>query len=157
MNTTLSDKITYEGEFSEGTINTLLKKIDAWPSSLFKNKADVKYAVIELCSNIISHHSSTDFGSIIIDPQHSVCYLEVSSFASAKDYEIVASILNDLKSVKDLKEHYFSKLERAGHAESVQLGMLKTYRCCNGNIELIGKTVASKILLTFKLKIDDCN
>jgi hypothetical protein len=152
----VTNNIYFEGELSETEIVVLLNKLDSWPEGLFKNKAAIKFAIIELCSNVISHHSGTEYSWVSIVPEEGQCLVEVKSYASINDLEILNTILNEIRTSPDLKALYFNKLEQVGN-KSANLGILRVFRICDGNLILESEIVASKILLTFKLKINDNN
>ena len=154
MMTGVENSIYFEGELSEAEIARLLVKLDQWTDNIFRNKTRIKLAIIELCSNVISHHSGTEYGSVSIIPEDRKCIVEVKSYASSNDLEIIKNVLKEIRASSDLKNHYFKKLEHVG-SRSANLGILRVYRICEGNLVLESEIVASKVLLTFKLIIND--
>lgn len=150
------DVVHFEGEITEKVIAGLLHQLDAYPNTSRTVINRLKMLVIELCTNIITHHSGTPFGSLDIESVNGSYQLSVSSFLNKNDLDIINVTLAGLRANEDINRHYQELLGNIGQSnQSVKLGLAKVYSISKGQMNIETKTIASKILLTFKLTVHD--
>lgn len=150
------DKIIFEGEITDSTIADLIKQIDIISSLSKKLKSKLKIVIIELCTNIVSHHSGSAEAFIRIEPGEEACHLEVTNYVNQNDLEIIEKIIQKLQVEKDLDEYYFSRLAANTNSNlSAKLGLIRVYKMCEGNFQIHKELVASKVRLTLKLNMND--
>lgn len=148
-------EIDFDGVLSEKVISDLLARVDSLAGCSDKIKKDIKIVIIELGLNIISHGTEQSFGAIYLYRNRKEFFIETSNFTSVANLERVAEVLDKLKSIVDLKAHYFSLLELISSQRSVQLGLLKIYRICDRNMLCSGETIQGNLLLKLKITIND--
>jgi hypothetical protein len=149
------DKIYFEGEMTESAISDLLGNIDHWSGHASKNEINLKMIVMELCSNIISHHSATPFCKVTIAADKDYLNLQVGNYVNENDVSIIEQTLNNLHKIQNLKEYYFELLNNMKENKSAKLGLIKIYRICERHLSINTELVNSKIFLTFNARIYD--
>lgn len=149
-------KIFFEGEVTDEVIAKLLREIDCSTGISKKLKGNLKVVVIELCTNIVSHHSGTTHSTVKIHPDETGCGVEVSSFVNLNDFEIIQKIIEQLRAEENIEEYYFKRMANNPDSNlSAQLGLIRVYKICEGQMQLESELVASKYRLIFKLRIND--
>lgn len=153
----VDDTIYFEGEITEEVIAGLLKKA-ATLSISAAVRSRLKIVLIELCTNIVTHHSGTAHGEVSVKSVGSVCEVQISSFVSRHDYSIVENLLNEVKQQPDYEAYYYNKLaNNQDDNKSARMGLARIYKMCRGKVDLESTLVVSKTRLTIKLKLDDTN
>ena len=153
----VNDTIYFEGEITEEVIAGLLKKVSGLNTS-DTVRSRLKIILIELCTNIISHHSGTPHGEVKVNLTAAGCMMSISSFVNKHDFHIVERLLDEVKQQVNYEEYYFNKLSKnPDENKSARLGLARIYKMCRGRIDLESTLVVSKTKLTINLELDDKN
>lgn len=147
--------VVHEGIISEKIISDMLKEVDGMNACSDKLKKNIKIVIIESGLNIITHGNYPPFGNISIYRTDGGFLIEASNYTNEENLNHTRSILKELEGIEDLKEHYFNLLKAISNDKSVRLGLLKIYRMCNRDMEVISSSVEEKLLLKLKIKMND--
>lgn len=149
------EKVLFDGEVTETVLAQLIANVGVLnTSSAVRNK--IKLSLIEMCSNIITHHSGTAHSNIRVDAQPTGATIQVSSYGNANDFSIIKKLLEEVKEQTNFTDYYYNKM--AGNTNtnySSKLGLARVYGLCNGKLSLKNEVVASKVKITFELRIND--
>jgi hypothetical protein len=150
------NKIVFEGEVTDSVIADLIKQIEKHTGLSKKLKNKLKIVIIELGTNIVSHHSGTADALVTIEPDTKGCRLEVVNYINQNDLEIIEKIIEKLHVQEDLDDYYFSRLGTNIDTNiSAKLGLIRVYKICEGNFQVHKELISSKVKLTLKLSIND--
>jgi hypothetical protein len=142
-----------EGNLDEATISYFLKHLDNFNTSK-KVKHKMKVVLIELVSNIIIH-SDTRYGSVSIMHRNSDFVVNASNFTGMEKVNKTIALVNEIREKKDPREHYLNMLSGVTYESQVSLGLIEIFRLCDGNINITGSRIGTKVAINFELKIRD--
>lgn len=149
--------IHYEGIVDEATLVFFIRKISDNKNLPNRIKSNLKFILIELITNMISHSVSDAYGTISVENDEEGIVIVTSNYSNTQQFELIQSNLNQIKKVKNVKGHYNDQLKMVSFEKSVNLGLIEIYNRCNGRMKVSAKEEASQLLITFKLKINDTN
>lgn len=150
-------KIYFEGDIDELVLVFILKKLSQTQSCPKQIKSSLKIILIEIITNIISHHSFSNHGIISIKGFKGYCLIEAGNFANKENIEVIKANIDEVKKVKNIKDHYKNLLKSVSYEKSVNLGLIEIYNRSKGNLKLETQEILGKSFITFKIKIDDIN
>lgn len=149
--------IYFEGEIDETVLVFMIRKISDNKVLPNKLKSSLKFILIELITNIISHYSTSSYGIISVEKQNDNYVITAANYVSEKNLKKINDNIDIIKKVKSAKEHYADLLKSVSFEKSVNLGLIEIYSRCKGNLKTSTKEIGKNIFLTFKIKLDDIN
>jgi len=147
----------YEGEVDETVLVFFIKKISDTKLLPNRAKSNIKFILIELITNIISHYSSSSYGIISLEDNEGQLIITCGNYVSDSNLNRIESNLEIVKRIKNVKDHYNEQLKSVSYDKSVNLGLIEIYNRCKGNLKLISKQTGKNLFVTFKIKLDDIN
>lgn len=149
--------IHYEGNVDETTLVFFIRKISDNKKLPNRLKSNLKFVLIELITNMISHSVADAYGTVSVEKDEDGVSIVSSNYSNKQQFEVIQSNLNLIKKVKNVKGHYNDQLKMVSFDKSVNLGLIEIYNRCNGELKVSAKEVANQLLITFKLKVNDTN
>ena len=149
--------VYFEGEVDEAVLVFMIKKISDSKYIPNKLKSSLKFILIELITNMITHYSSSSYGVISVEKQKSDYLITASNFVSEQNLKKINANIEVIKKIKNVKGHYNDQLKSVTFDKSVNLGLIEIYNRCKGNLKLSTKEIGNALFLTFKIKLDDIN
>lgn len=147
----------YEGEVDETVLVFFIKKISDTKLLPNRAKSNIKFILIELITNIISHYSSSSYGIISLEDNEGQLIITCGNYVSDLNLNRIESNLDVVKRIKNVKDHYNEQLKSVSYDKSVNLGLIEIYNRCKGNLKLSSKQTGKNLFVTFKIKLDDIN
>ncbi|MBL7896299.1 MAG: hypothetical protein JNK50_13465 [Bacteroidia bacterium] len=147
----------YEGEVDETVLVFFIKKISDTRLLPNRAKSNIKFILIELITNIISHYSSSSYGIISLEDNEGQVIITCGNYVSDANLKRIESNLDVVKRIKNVKDHYNEQLKSVSYDKSVNLGLIEIYNRCKGNLKLNSKQTGKNLFVTFKIKLDDIN
>ena len=149
--------IYYEGEVDESVLVFFIKKISDTKHLTNRAKSNIKFILIELITNIISHYSSSSYGVISVEEDEGQVLITAGNYVSESNLKRIESNVDVVKKIKNVKDHYNEQLKSVSYDKSVNLGLIEIFNRCKGNLKLNSKQVGKNLFVTFKIKLDDIN
>lgn len=149
--------IYYEGEVDETVLVFFIKKISDTKLLPSRAKSNIKFILIELITNMISHYSSSSYGVISVEDNEGQIIITSGNYVSETNLKRIESNLDTVKRIKNVKDHYNEQLKSVSYDKSVNLGLIEIYNRCRGNLKLSSKQTGKNLFITFKIKLDDIN
>lgn len=149
--------IYYEGEVDEAVLVFFIKKISDTKLLPNRSKSNIKFILIELITNIISHYSSSSYGIISVEENEGQVLISSGNYVSETNLKRIESNLEVVKRIKSVKDHYNEQLKSVSYDKSVNLGLIEIYNRCKGNLKLSSKQIGKNLFITFKIKLNDIN
>ncbi|HRD37214.1 MAG TPA: DUF6272 family protein [Bacteroidia bacterium] len=147
----------YEGEVDEAVLVFFIKKISDTKLLPNRAKSNIKFILIELITNIISHYSSSSYGVISVEDNEGQVIITCGNYVSDVNLKRIETNLDVVKRIKNVKDHYNEQLKSVSYDKSVNLGLIEIYNRCKGNLKLSSKQTGKNLFVTFKIKLDDIN
>lgn len=149
--------ICFEGTIDETTLVFFIKKISENKTLPNKFKSGLKFILIELITNIISHNNGDSYGSVSIERDKNDYTIITTNFATEQNFETIKSNINVIKKIKNIKNHYNDQLKNVSYDKSVNLGLIEIYNRCDGDMKVTSKKVGKQLQITFKIQLHDSN
>lgn len=149
--------VYFEGEVDEAVLVFMIKKISDSKYIPNKLKSSLKFILIELITNMITHYSISSYGVVSVEKQKNDYLITASNFVSEQNLKKINANIEVIKKIKNVKGHYNDQLKSVTFDKSVNLGLIEIYNRCKGNLKLSTKEVGNALFLTFKIKLDDIN
>lgn len=149
--------IYFEGEVDESVLVFMIRKISDNTVIPNKLKSSLKFILIELITNIISHSVSNSYGIISVEKEEKGYLVTAGNYVSEQNLKRINSNIDTIKKIKDTKGHYNNQLQSVSYDKSVNLGLIEIYYRCNGKLKITTKEAGKLVFLTFKIKLDDIN
>ncbi len=149
--------IYFEGTVDETTLVFFIKKLSENKILPNKLKSSLKFILIELITNMISHNNEDSYGSISIQKENHDYMIITTNFSTEQNFETVKSNINAIKKIKNVKEHYNDQLKNVSFDKSVNLGLIEIYNRCEGDIKVSSKKAGKQLQITFKIQLHDSN
>lgn len=149
--------ICFEGVVDEIALVFFIRKISESKVLSVKLKSTLKFVLIELVTNMISHNSGDSYGLISIEREKDGYSITTRNYSTRQNYKIIQSNIDAIKRIKNTKSYYNEQLKTVSFDKSVNLGLIEIYTRCGGMMKVTSKTEDKQLLITFKIKINDIN
>lgn len=149
--------IHFEGDVDESVLVFMIRKISDNKVLPNKLKSSLKFILIELITNIISHSLSNSYGIISVEKEERGYLVTAGNYVSEQNLKRINLNIDTIKKIKDIKGHYNNQLQSVSYDKSVNLGLIEIYNRCNGKLKITTKEAGKLVFLTFKIKLDDIN
>lgn len=149
--------VYFEGNIDEITLVYFIRKISESKEIPVRMRSSLKFVLIEMITNMISHSVGDSYGIISVQEEKGKYKILTRNYTNETNFKSILSNIDTIKKIKNVKNFYNEQLKSVSYDKSVNLGLIEIYNRCKGNLKVESGNEGKKFLITFNVLLDDSN
>lgn len=145
----------FEGNIDEITLVFFIRKVSEAKAIPSKMRSSLKFVLIELITNMISHSAGDAYGTISVQEEKGGYRIITGNFSNASNLKSIQNSIDTIKKIKNVKNFYNEQLKSVTYDKSVNLGLIEIFNRCKGNMKVESRTEEKKLQITFNILLND--
>lgn len=145
----------FEGNIDEITLVYFIRKISESKEVPAKTRSSLKFILIEMIANMISHSVGDPYGIISVMNENGKYRVITKNYTNESNFKSILSNLEVIKKIKNVKNFYDEQLKSVSYDKSVNLGLIEIYNRCKGKIKIESELEGKKLFVTFNILLND--